>query len=764
MPSVKQSLWTSMTWLMLMIVVAGGLLMAAWIWQLNQEVQTRFEGQRWQIPAKVYARPLELTPGALTEATLAAELALLGYRMPTQQDQPGQYLRQGNIWQIHSRPVMGVDGLQPAQKLRLQFDQGVLRSVASSLPSGLPIRYLEPLHIGGIYGGRGEDRLLVRLSEVPPVLVDALIAIEDRDFYQHRGLSWRGLLRATVANVRAGRVVQGGSTLTQQLVKNLFLTDERSVDRKLREAVMARLLEWHYSKEQILETYLNEVHLGQSGSVAIHGFGLAAIHYFGRPLAELTLPDLALLVGMVKGPSQFHPRRQPERALARRQLVLRVLAEQSLISQPRLTLALSAPLGVTERPLFSPNRHPDFMDVVRRQLARQWPDGATTTGEGLRVMTTLDPQVQQAAEEALRTGVSVLRDQPRVPNQLQGALIAANPQTGAVEALVGGADVFLGFNRAIDATRQIGSLFKPVIAAAALRSGRFHPGSPVEDAPVTLQQPDGTSWTPQNSDRISHGTVPLQEALAQSYNQAAVRLGLQLGVPEVQAEGRLWGLSADSPPYPSLLLGSMAESPWRMLQMYQTLAAGGVRQPLHVVTGVLSAEGHVLRRHVEPSVVVLPPAESFQLSYLLQQVMRSGTGQRASAALPGLMLAGKTGTTNDLRDSWFAGQAGRRVAVVWLGDDRNQPIALSGSQGALPIWIRFMQQSRPTPLQPSVPSDIVFEAVDPQTGWRTQPACRGAIVVPLAPGNRPTEQTNCLGGRLDGLIENLLEGVRGLWR
>lgn len=743
-------------------LVGGG----AYVMHLNEIVREKFEGKRWAIPAKVFARPLVLQAGLpLSLSEIKSELAVLNYRELAGAPTPGTYSQVNDTLYLHTRGFAFAEQQRvPAQVLRLQFNGQRIASLASTLPSANGSVQLEPMVIGGIYPSQNEDRLLIQLKEAPPHLIDALMATEDQRFYHHIGISVRGILRAVWVNFTSGAVRQGGSTLTQQLVKNFYLTDERSLQRKVNEALMAMLLEWHYEKNEILETYLNEVNLGQQGSRSVNGFGLAAQYYFGQPIAELSLPQVALLVGMVKGPSYYNPRRQPERALERRNIVLDNLYKEGFISAPIRDQAMRMPLAVIAKPTAASNVYPDFLDLVRRQLRESY-QPEDLSSQGLQIFTTLDPRMQNAAERALAETINRVRSQGRSLNKVEGVVVAADTQTGELRALVGGTGTFTGYNRAIDASRQVGSLLKPLIYLTALGTGQYTWASPVEDTAVDVVSDGGKLWQPQNYDQLSHGTVSLQSALAHSYNQASVRLGMTLGLPAFMQTLQQVGVKVEGRPYPSLLLGALNQTPMQVLQLYQTLLSGGVRAPLQSIVAVVDAQGRPLQQFVSERQQIIDPADAYLLHYGLQQVMRQGTGSVAYQRLPSTMvLAGKTGTTNDMRDSWFAGSAGRTLAVVWLGRDDNKPIGLSGGTGALPVWVDFMQQLQPAATMPELPDGVTWPWIDVATGRLSAESCSGAIRIPVSAKAMPSEQTPCASGGVPAFIDSMVDGVLNLFR
>ena len=601
----------------LMVVLAGG----GYVLWLDHTVRTQFEGKRWALPARVYAQPLELYVGReLSAARFAQELEALRYRPTAGPRGPGEVARNGELFHLRTRVFRFWDGEEPSRELRVSFSGGYLTALEEGA-AGRPLELarLEPVVIGGIHPVHHEDRVLIRLHEAPRHLIDALIAVEDRSFYEHRGISLRALLRALYANLRAGEVVQGGSTLTQQLVKNFFLTNERTLWRKFNEAVMALLLEWHYDKDEILEAYLNEVYLGQERSRAIHGFGLASHFYFERPVSELTLTQSALLVALVKGPSYYDPWRHPQRARSRRDLVLEVLAQQGHIDTLEARRAGGTPLGIGARRPAGLTAYPAFVDLLRRQLRRDYREEDLAT-EGLHIFTTLDLQAQHALERVLAQGLAQLeRDHDMEPDMLQAASVVTSPENGEVLAVVGGRDPrYAGFNRALDARRQIGSLVKPAVYLTALEQPRRYTlATLLDDGPLQVAGPGGQVWAPSNYDRVFHGHVPLYQCLAQSYNVATARLGMELGAaPVIQTLQRL-GVERSMAPYPSLFLGTLELTPLEVTQMYQTLASGGFRTPLRAIRAVTAADGTPLQRYPLDVTQVVSPGPAYLVNHAL---------------------------------------------------------------------------------------------------------------------------------------------------
>lgn len=711
-----------------------------WLYQLNNRIVEKFEGNRWELPARVYARPVDLFAGlALTPDDFESLLSSLHYvASPGEPTQPGEYRRRGGRFTLWTRSFHFPDEYRPSTRLALTFEEGRIAELKPLEGEPAPLFRLEPVRIANIYPRRHEDRVLLKLADVPPLLIRMLLMVEDRDFYHHLGVQPKSILRAAVANFRARKAVQGGSTLTQQLVKNFFLSNERKLSRKLNEAAMALLLEWHYDKDEILEAYLNEVYMGQDGNRAIHGFGLAAQFYFQRDLRELSPEQLALLVGLVKGASYYEPRRHPQRALKRRNLVLDVAAEEQLLPADEVDKLKQQPLGVTRKAPSGVTPYPAFLQLVRRQLLRDYRE-EDLQSEGLIIFTTFDPLAQARAERSVTRSLRRIEQERGLkPDSLQAALVLASVEQGEVLAAVGGRDPrYAGFNRALDMQRPVGSVIKPAVYLTALmRKDEYTLLTRLDDSELIVPQPTG-DWEPHNYDNVYHGEVTLLNALTHSYNVPTVRLGMAIGVDNVLKTARALGLKGELKPYPSLLLGAADLSPIDVLRMYQTIAAGGYRAPLRSITAVINQVGETLQRYPLEVEQAVPADADFLLASVLHEVTVNGTGRALQYLLPPeLMVAGKTGTTNDLRDSWFAGFSGEHVAVVWVGRDDNQPTGLTGSSGALPVWAALFSRLPTASLQPVQPDDIEWARADPDLGFLVDGDC-GAWIPFIAGSPRP---------------------------
>ncbi|MDT8405671.1 MAG: penicillin-binding protein 1B [Methylococcales bacterium] len=730
-------------------LVFSVLVFGSYLGYLDYNVRYQFEGKRWAIPAHVYSQPFELYVGLPQSADdLERRLRKLNYRRSKTLPGPGHYQRHGQRIDLITRRFDYPEGAMASQSVRLHFNGAHLVKL-EALADGEPplLLRLEPMHIGSFYPNRKEDRLLIQLKDTPDALVQGLLATEDRDFYRHIGISPKAIARALFANIKAGDIVQGGSTITQQLVKNFYLSSERTLVRKLNEVFMAVILDYRYDKDEILEAYLNEVYLGQNGASAVHGFGLASQFYFGQTLTDLALHEIATLVALVRGPSYYDPRRHPERAKARRDLVLSEMHEAGFITLKQMHQAQAQALHVLTGQRYASNRYPAFLDLVRRQLSDTYADGQLTT-EGLRIFTTLESDVQETLEHTVRTQIKRLMKRSKT-DDLQTAVVVTRRDSGEVVALVGSSNPKdAGFNRALEASRPIGSLVKPAVYLTALSEpGRYTAITRLDDLAITVKS-GGKNWSPANYDHKEHGQVPLHTALARSYNLATVRLGMDIGLARVAKTLRDMGVTSKIEPYPSLLLGALPLTPLEVAQLYQTLASDGFLTPLTAIKGVTDSQGQALERRPYTIRQTLPADAVYITNFLLQEVMREGTARSAYQTLDkSLQVAGKTGTTDGYRDSWFAGFGGNYLAVAWLGRDDNQPTGLSGATGALPVWTQLMAGIDAQSVALAAPDNVDLVWVDPLTDQLADSACANVRQYPFVRGSAPHETSPCVTSR-----------------
>ena len=739
----RRALRTTGFGLIAVVLSAGGYL----LYRFDADLRSSFEGRRWAVPAHVYSRPPALYLGLRTTVgDIESQLIRRGYRKAPAAARPGTWARSGAALTVHVRGFHSASGYQNPVRARLSVVDGRIAALAGHDGKSLSMVELEPQLIGSVLPLRHEDRAPIRLHDVPESLLTALLVMEDRRFLLHHGIDLRGIVRAMFQNLRAGRIVAGGSTLTQQLVKNLYLDPERTLRRKLTEAAMAVLLELHYGKNELLQAYVNEVFLGQSGNRAIHGFALASEHFFGRPLVELSVAELALLAGMVKAPSRYNPARFPERARVRRNLVLNELAKAGHLDPETLASSRNSPLNVIRRTARVAGGSPAFLDFVRRQVARDF-DPDLLRAEGLRLYTTIDLQVQQRAERVLSRRLDQLEQEHGLePGSLEGAVLVIRIETGEVRALVGGRDPrYAGFNRALDAARPAGSLLKPAVYLTALdRPEHYTLSTPLDDSEFELPQAGGPNWQPRNHDREDHGYPPLIAALSKSYNVATARLGLTVGIDEIIDTLRALGLVRNIKPYPSITLGAVALTPVEIAQMYQTLAAGGHRVRLRTINWVGDREGRQLARYPIKAKVTVSAQSAYLLNRALREGVISGTGSGLNRDFPpGLGLAGKTGTTGGYRDSWFAGYAGNYLTVIWIGRDDNQPIGLTGASGALTVWAALMKQLTLTPVKLYRPRDVLELKLDRTTLLLADKHCQDTVELPFVAGSQPLSGAPC---------------------
>ncbi len=747
--------------MLLLWVVAA---VALWVCAEGLIVYREFQGRLWTVPTRVYASPLELYAGkSISREQLIERLRQLGYRRASGGEVAASaYWPSAQSLRLRTRGFRFWDGEEPSLTVQLDFGAGGIRRIRDGAGVEMTVMRLDPMEIGSIFPVHGEDRLVIEPAAIPETLLAALVAVEDRKFFSHHGLDPQAIARAAWANLRAGRVRQGGSTLTQQLVKSYFLDNRRSFRRKTREAVMALWVESIYDKQEILTAYVNEIYLGQDGRRAIHGFGLASRFYFGRPLDELELHEQALLVALVRGPTFYNPWTHPERATQRRDLVLRLIAEQGVVDAAETERAMTRPLDVLSEPGGS-GYYPAYLDVVRKQLDKDYPP-EELSGTGLRVFTALDLPIQERAEASLQRAITALEKQDPGRAGLEGAVVVSHPQTGELQAVVGGRRRgFDGFNRALLATRPVGSLIKPAVYLAAIEQGR-NLADLVADEPLAITLENGDIWRPSNFSGDGEGEVTLVRALAESLNMATVRLGMETGLPAViDVLGRL-GVDQDLAPYPSLLLGTVEMTPLQVAGIYTTLASGGFRTPLRAVREVLNAQGAPLSRYPIELSSAFAPGDVYQLDRGLMQVMARGSGRSAAARLPtGLITAGKTGTSDEFRDSWFAGFSGDNLAVVWLGKDDNTPTGLSGSRGALVVWSDLIAGLGGRSFAPLPPPGIAEVWIDYADGTLSREGCEDAILLALPEDAQLAVNPDC-GPQRRGLKERVGEWLQKLTR
>lgn len=708
---------------------------------LDGQLTHRFSTARYQAPALLYSQALEINAQQpITRDRIVKELQALDYQVSRYARNSGEYQAQGQQLLLNTRAFSFPTHFAHSQRVRLLFDADGWLERVESWPGQEPLEdlQLEPQILGRFSTDSNEDRLLVGLERVPVLMRETLLLVEDREFYHHHGVRPTAIARAAVANLMAGRAVQGGSTITQQLVKNMYLSHEKTYVRKANEAIMALILDYRFSKDEILEAYFNEVFFGQDKGNAIHGVALASQFYFGEFVEDLSVAEIATLIGMIKGPSYYEPRRNPERARQRRDVVLRLMFEQDLISQTQYLAAIESTVRTRAEKRLARFNRPDFIDLVQQEVRSILPDRSWQE-TGLRVFTTFDPEKQRSLEQAARNS-----DSARQLGNMERAMVLTEHRSGAVRALVGGAQPVLGgFNRAVTARRQVGSLAKPWVYAIALeRSEDYSLASMLDDSPITVQDKHGDDWTPRNFDNKFRGSTTMYESLVHSYNVPVVRLGMELTPEYIRNRLLPAAGNAKIPPWPSILLGAMDFTPLEVARVYGALAAAGAAYKPYAVNAITTHRGDMLYQHKKEPVQLFSSAAAWLTSFALEGAVREGTGRGIAHLGPG--LAGKTGSTNDLRDSWFVSYDANYVLTTWVGHDDNSSVGLTGSRGALPLAGAYWQEAGVAPRSPFLPEQIYWAHIDQKRGVHVGALCEDAVRLPMM-GKAPDTVYDCQG-------------------
>jgi len=714
------------------------ILTAAIVAVLDYRVTSKLDGVLWTIPAKIYSRPLELAEGIhLNKDNLIKELEMLSYERVKNPMQPGEFKFSKDDLKIFLRGYLD----QRSGIFNINFDDSEIKGITNQLGIAEDLIKLEPTVIGGMYPSHMEDRVLLNWPEVPPILVDTILAVEDQNFFNHYGISLKSISRAFLRNVQAGEVEQGGSTITQQLAKSLFFSSEQTIRRKVLEAIASLIIETRYSKEEILLAYINDVFLAQSGKRAIHGFGMGAQHFFGTSIQNLSTDQVALLVGMLKGPSFYNPRRNPNNATKRRNLVLRVLNNSNKISDSAFEILKNKELGVSLPNYRTETRYPAFHDIVRLELQKNFNEKELRT-KGLAVETNLDPILQDSLENNLqKTKMQLIKKYGSRLEGLEGAAIAVDISSGEVKAVAGSTEPSsYGFNRSINAIRPIGSLVKPFIYLTALNQyNDYNLTTLLDDSKLSLMS-GGKLWEPDNFDKKFHGKIPLHVALWQSYNIASARLGLDIGYEAVENMFLNLGITKDVPNYPSLFIGSFELSPYQAIQAYQTIASDGFYSPLRSIRQIKDTEGKIEFSYPYSIDQTIRPEPVALLKFAMQQTFERGTARGYSKKKIQLWNAGgKTGTSDDQRDSWFVGFAGELLVLVWLGFDDNRQTPLTGRTGAFQVWKNFIDDIKPVKTTQSSLPRINYVWTDIGDGLRSGKKCKNSILIPFIEGTEPNK-------------------------
>lgn len=688
---------------------------------LDAQIRAKMDGQIWRLPAEVYSQVERVRLSDNLSLDEVKQMLLDNdYRHISPVMQPGDFKIENDNIVLLSRPFAFPDGDEGQGVYRLRFTNNKLTAIEDLINvKAVESFRLAPKLIAMLQSDEdNEERLAIPLQRYPRILIDTLILTEDRRFLEHNGISPIGIIRAMITNFRAGHTVQGGSTLTQQLVKNLFLSNERTLIRKANEVLMAIMLDWRYDKNTILETYLNEIYLGQNGDSQIHGFELASRFYFGKSVREISVDQIALLVGMVKGPSLYNPWRNPTYALERRNVVLGIMLEHKMIDQELYDTLSQRPLGIQEKGQITRN-YPAFLQVLQRELRENLGENKSASLQGARIFTTLDVKQQRNAERAVVETTTNLQLKVKNP-YLQSAMIVADYQHGEIRAIVGGLQTqYAGFNRAFMAQRQIGSLVKPSVYLSALTNpDQFRLNTPINNQPITINIKGSPPWQPRNYDHKFGGSVMLVDALTRSLNIPTVNIGMKVGLKKViEIQQSMGWNKVNIPHVPAMLLGSYSISPYDVTKLYQVIANNGGKIPLSTISQINDRQGKLLYLHNTTPEQVVPSQAAYQTLYAMQQVVERGTGRSLMENFADLHLAGKTGTTNDARDTWFVGIDGKNVTTVWLGRDDNGETHLTGASGALEIYKDYIAQAKATAFKPEKPADIKWIGINQYGSW-----------------------------------------------
>ena len=714
---------------LLKVAFTGAVLTVFYGGYLDWQIRSKMDGQIWRLPAEVYSRieSVKISDNLAFDEVIQILLDN-EYRQTTMVAAPGDFKLEDDTIVVLRRAFPFPDKPEPQRVLRLRFVDNKLNRIEDLVAVKAIDEFRLAPKLIAMLESDNEDRLAIPLQNYPRLLIDALILTEDRRFYDHHGINPVGIIRALITNIRAGQTVQGGSTLTQQLVKNLFLSSERTITRKANEALMSLVLDWRYDKNRILETYLNEIYLGQNGDTQIHGFELASQFYFGRSIREISLDQIALLVGMVKGPSLYNPWRNPQNALERRNVVLKLMLEHKMIGDELYQLLSQRPLGVQQKGQIS-RKYPSFIQTLQADLRRELGEHKISSLLGARIFTTMDLKQQAQAENAVVNTVSQLQLKTKNP-YLEGAMIVADYRVGEIRAVVGGLQTqYAGFNRALMAKRQIGSLVKPSIYLTALSNPeQFRLNSPINNQPITINVKGSPPWQPRNYDKKYSGSVMLMDALARSLNIPTVNIGMKVGLSKVIDTQKAMGWdNVEIPKVPAMLLGAYTISPYDVTKLYQTIANQGGRIELTTVDTIADRQGNIIYQHDKTAKQVVPQEAAFQTLFAMQQTVERGTARSLQNDYADLRLAGKTGTTNDARDTWFVGIDGKNISTVWLGRDDNGETKLTGASGALQIYKDYLSHTYIEKLKLNKPANMKWVGITQHGSWD----CDSNRVIPV---------------------------------
>ncbi|MBI2026340.1 MAG: PBP1A family penicillin-binding protein [Deltaproteobacteria bacterium] len=718
---------------------------------LNHTIVEKFEGKKWEVPSKIYSSSYLIAPGLnIINPLFDKRLLHRGYKRSYEKNlSRGQYFVSPDQKEvlIYLHDFISPSSIEEGKLFHISCKEGIVQKILQNeTDQEVESIELEPILMALLYDKEAENRKLVKLEEVPPELLNAIISIEDERYFEHKGVDPHGILRAFITNIKRGKMAQGGSTLTQQLVKNFFLTSQKTFRRKVTEAIMAFMIESRYSKDEILETYVNEVYFGNFKSVAIHGVGQASLTYFSKDLNNLSLGEVAVLAGMIQAPNRYSPVTHPKLSLQRRNTVLQKMFELGKISKSQFVAALRETIHARPSFLDISRDAPYFVDLVRHEMLESY-SAEKLIGEGYHVFTTLDLTLQRESQKLLQNHLDGLEKyyehlQQNKEKKLQASLICLETHSGFIQTLIGGrAYAESQFNRIYQSKRQVGSLFKPFVFATALEENptQWTLSTKLSDSPLTLHY-DKQTWSPENYDKLYRGDIRIRDVLENSINVPTARLAWDIGINKIIKTTQALGIKTKLPQVPSLALGAVELSPLEITLAYATLANQGFRTDPVAIKTVIRADGKILQRRHGELQRALSTETSYLITSLLQGVISRGTAQYAHKIFD-WPAAGKTGTTSDFMDAWFAGYTPQFVSTVWVGYDEETSVGLSGAAAALPLWAQFMKMAHNGLIIRDFqrPSTIVTATIDPETGYLATPQCPKSFEEYYRRGTEPSE-------------------------
>ncbi len=709
--------------------------------QLYAEISLLIEQRSAGLTSAIYSAPLVIAAGNdIARMRLLDRLRHLSYTETAQPNRPGQYSEQPGAMMIYFRGFSTGARSVPATLVRLNLAGSTVTGVHDYFGMPMETASLEPEVIGRLYPDAPAERVEVRIDDLKPYLTRGLIATEDRFFYYHPGFDPIRIIEAAVRDWHSHRLAQGASTITQQLARTFMGQHTRSFRRKFRELAVALVIEMKLSKREILERYVNDVPMGEYDGTPIYGLPLAARYFFNTDLSEVTPDQAAILIGMIRAPSLYDPRRHPDACRARRDVVLGVMRRAGVIDQPTYAAAVAAPITVTQAPGL--RRAPYFADYVTAIVEKT----AGGSLRGLRVYTTIDPEMQAEAQEAVVDNLAHLEKlhkhlrRANLKERLEGSLVALDARSGAIRAMVGGRDYRVSqFNRAAMAERQTGSAFKPIVYLLALDPARSPLSQTVTLASLLPDRPMSfNGWMPVNYEHTYLGSVTVADALAKSLNVPTAYLGSLLGARRIVDEAHEMGITEHMPAVLPISIGAGATTLLSLTGVYQVFASEGVAHPPYAIESIVDGSGHIIYQHAAQARRMIASDVAYVMTGALENVLRYGTGAGAGRMGVDFPAAGKTGTTEDFHDAYFVGYTPALVCGVWVGFDEPQSLGVPGADAALPAWAHFMVEAAPRGVDFPVPPGITFANIDPTTGGLATPACPRNVRMPFLYGTAPT--------------------------